>query len=80
MDYVTAIVPSLGVLGLFVIAIRAMFQADRRERLAQAQLDRRTSVLEQQLERGSEGAAELAAEQGGGRDSNQAAPPEPGIG
>jgi hypothetical protein len=40
MDYVTAIVPSVGVLFLFVLAIRAMFQADRRERLAQAQLDR----------------------------------------
>jgi hypothetical protein len=40
MDYVTAIVPSVGVLFLFVLAIRAMFQADRRERLAQAQLER----------------------------------------
>ena len=40
MDYVTAIVPSVGVLFLFVLAIRAMFQADHRERLAQAQLDR----------------------------------------
>jgi len=41
MDYVTAIVPSLGVLFLFVLAIRAIFQADHRERLAQAQLERR---------------------------------------
>jgi hypothetical protein len=40
VDYVTAIVPSLGVLFLFVLAIRAMFQADHRERLAQAQLER----------------------------------------
>jgi len=40
MDYVTAIVPSLGVLFLFVLAIRAMFQADHRERLAQAKLER----------------------------------------
>ena len=40
MDYLTAIVPSVGVLFLFVVAIRAMFQADRRERLAQAQLER----------------------------------------
>jgi hypothetical protein len=38
---VTAIVPSLGVLFLFVLAIRAIFQADHRERLAQAQLERR---------------------------------------
>jgi hypothetical protein len=40
MEYVTAIVPSVGVLFLFVLAIRAMFQADHRERLAQAQLER----------------------------------------
>jgi hypothetical protein len=40
MDYVAAIVPSVGVLLLFALAIRAMFQADRRERLAQAQLER----------------------------------------
>jgi hypothetical protein len=40
MDYLTAILPSIGVLFLFVLAIRAMFQADRRERLAQAKLER----------------------------------------
>ena len=40
MDYLTAILPSVGVLFLFVLAIRAMFQADRRERLAQAKLER----------------------------------------
>jgi hypothetical protein len=40
VDYLAAIVPSVGVLFLFVLAIRAMFQADRRERLAQAQLER----------------------------------------
>jgi hypothetical protein len=45
MDYVTAIVPSVGVLFLFVLAIRAMFQADHRERLAQAQLDRQEQAL-----------------------------------
>jgi hypothetical protein len=44
MDYVTAIVPSVGVLFLFVLAIRAMFQADHRERLAQAQLDRQAQA------------------------------------
>jgi hypothetical protein len=41
MEYVAAIFPSIGVLALFVIAIRAIFQADRRERLAQAAEDRR---------------------------------------
>ena len=40
MEYLTAILPSVGVLFLFVLAIRAMFQADRRERLAQAKLER----------------------------------------
>jgi hypothetical protein len=40
MDYLTAILPSVGVLFLFVLAIRAIFQADRRERLAQAKLER----------------------------------------
>jgi hypothetical protein len=43
MDYVTAIAPSVGVLFLFVLAIRAIFQADRRERLAQAQFERQQS-------------------------------------
>jgi hypothetical protein len=45
MDYVTAIVPSVGVLFIFVLAIRAMFQADHRERLAQAQLEREEQAL-----------------------------------
>ncbi|MBT0767719.1 hypothetical protein KIH74_02210 [Kineosporia sp. J2-2] len=44
MDYVAAIFPSIGVLILFVIAIRAIFQADRRERLAQAAEDRRLGL------------------------------------
>jgi hypothetical protein len=45
MDYLTAILPSVGVLFLFVLAIRAMFQADRRERLAQAQLERQERAV-----------------------------------
>jgi hypothetical protein len=40
MDYVAAIVPSVGVLALFVIAMRGIFHADQRERLAQAQIER----------------------------------------
>jgi hypothetical protein len=40
MDYLAAIFPSVGVLFLFVLAIRSIFQADRRERLAQAQWER----------------------------------------
>jgi hypothetical protein len=45
MEYVTAILPSAGVLFLFVLAIRAMFQADHRERLAQAELERQDRAL-----------------------------------
>jgi hypothetical protein len=37
--YLTAILPSIGVLLVFWLAIRAMFQADRRERLAQARFE-----------------------------------------
>lgn len=44
MEYVAAIFPSIGVLALFVIAMRAIFQADRRERLAQAAQDRRLAA------------------------------------
>jgi hypothetical protein len=40
MDYVAAIVPSIGVLALFIIAMRGIFHADQRERLAQAQIER----------------------------------------
>jgi len=39
MGYVTAIGPTLGVLAIFWIAIRAMVQADRRERVAQARIE-----------------------------------------
>ncbi len=46
MEYVAAIFPSIGVLFLFVIAIRAIFQADRRERLAQAAEDRRVAAAQ----------------------------------
>lgn len=41
MAYLAAIVPSVGVLFLFVLAIRAVFQADQRERLTQAEMERR---------------------------------------
>ena len=46
MDYVAAIVPSVGVLFLFVLAMRAVFQADRRERLAQARMEREQRAQE----------------------------------
>lgn len=35
-----ALVPSVGVLALFVVAIRAMLEGDRRERAAQARWDK----------------------------------------
>ena len=45
MEYLAAILPSAGVLLLFVLAIRAMFQADRRERLAQAKWERQERAV-----------------------------------
>ncbi|UFU03511.1 hypothetical protein LQF12_02560 [Ruania suaedae] len=39
-DLVAALAPSIGVTVLFVIVIRAMVQADRRERRAQARAER----------------------------------------
>jgi threonine/homoserine/homoserine lactone efflux protein len=38
VEFVLAIVPSLGVAFLFWLAIRAVFEADRRERAAEARL------------------------------------------
>ena len=38
-DFLLALVPSAGVLFLFVIGIRAILHADRRERAAAAQLE-----------------------------------------
>ena len=35
-----ALIPSLGVLFLFVIVLKAMLESDRRERAAQARLER----------------------------------------
>ncbi len=35
-----ALIPSLGVLFLFVVVIKAMLEGDRRERAAQARLER----------------------------------------
>ena len=52
MQYVAAIFPSIGVLFLFVLAIRAIFQADRRERLAQAAEDRRVAAAEKAVPAG----------------------------
>jgi len=37
-DVLTAVLPSLGVLGLFLLGLRAMLHADRRERAAEARL------------------------------------------
>ena len=39
MELVLALVPSAGVVLLFVLAVRGMLQADRRERAAQARMD-----------------------------------------
>ena len=42
MEFLIAIIPSLGVLFLFWLGIRALVQADRRERIAQARLEAQT--------------------------------------
>jgi hypothetical protein len=39
LDAVIALIPSAGVLFLFVLAVRAMLEGDRRERAAQARWD-----------------------------------------
>lgn len=39
MDVVIAILPSVGVTFLFVLGIRALIHADRRERIAQARIE-----------------------------------------
>jgi len=39
VEFLIAIIPSLGVLFLFWLGIRALVQADRRERIAQARLE-----------------------------------------
>lgn len=38
-DFLVAVIPSAGVLLLFVLGIRALVHADRRERIAQARFD-----------------------------------------
>jgi hypothetical protein len=43
---VAAVVPSLGVLALFWVALRAIIGADRRERAAAARLDAQESQSE----------------------------------
>lgn len=39
MDFLIAVVPSVGVTFLFVLGIRALIHADRRERNAQARIE-----------------------------------------
>jgi hypothetical protein len=39
MDFLIAVVPSVGVTFLFVLGIRALIHADRRERIAQARFE-----------------------------------------
>jgi len=40
VEVLAALIPSAGVAFLFYLAVRAMISADRRERAAQAELDR----------------------------------------
>ena len=39
MDFLLAILPSVGVLALFWVGVRALVHADRRERLARARIE-----------------------------------------
>ena len=57
MDYVAAILPSAGVTFLFWLAIRAVFQADRRERAAEARERRaeRQGHAPEQVQQGDTG-------------------------
>lgn len=76
MEYVAAIFPSIGVLALFVIAIRAIFQADRRERLAQAAEDRRHTEAENAAARQTGGQTHTAQSAGPADSPNPAGTPE----
>lgn len=46
MKYFLAIFPSAGVLLLFWLAMKALFEGDRRERAAEAQFDRERATAE----------------------------------
>ena len=46
MKYFLAIFPSAGVLFLFWLAMKALFEGDRRERAAEAQFDRERATGE----------------------------------
>jgi len=61
-----AVVPTAGVLFLFWVGIRALVQADRRERQAQARIE----ALERREDRGRGGdpAPDVRSEPGGGAD------------
>ena len=39
VDFVISVLPSVGVTFLFVVGIRALIHADRRERIAQARIE-----------------------------------------
>ena len=43
---VLALVPPVGVLAIFVVAIKAMLEGDRRERAAEAKWDREHAVAD----------------------------------
>ncbi len=65
MGFLVAIAPSAGVLFLFYLGIKGMVEADRRERIAQARLNRdaemtRTEQPQKSPEAAERGAAEEA--------------------
>lgn len=69
MEFLLALVPSVGVLFLFWLAVRALVQADRRERAAQARYEAKGGS-----------APDVWAKDGSAKEgSAQNGPAEPGV-
>jgi threonine/homoserine/homoserine lactone efflux protein len=69
--FLIALVPTIGVLLLFWIGIRALLQADRRERAAQARIEAAERLRNVRTEP-SEAAGASVADSGGGAASDAA--------
>jgi threonine/homoserine/homoserine lactone efflux protein len=52
--FLLAVLPSAGVLFLFWLGVKALVEGDRRERLAQARIERRQDLEQQARERAAE--------------------------
>lgn len=54
--YLAALLPTIGLLGIFYVVFKTIFEADRRERRAQAQWERQQDQL---------GASDVSQDRGG---------------